>query len=239
MANSFSDAEQKAYRALASSLSNWSVHLDIPLNICQVDSTHLASGNTRMSMSTPIWEVPFSVAPTVELKPEFRGYASLYREALGSNSPVYAFLCLFKIVEGIQSRRQRLAVEAKRSGIAFIRPRRRVPEKPEERIPWLNAIFPIRQAWDPMALDSIFRPEALGKKFGDVIDKILAPLRVNIAHALSLQSGELTLSVDELLHTQQVNNWLPLTKCIVRRMLKDEFPTEFLPYLKEDGTIVP
>ena len=236
---SFSDAEEKAYRALASSLSNWSVHLDIPLNIYQVDSTHLASGNSRMSMSTPFWEVPFSVAPTAELKPEFRGYASLYREALGSNSPVYAFLCLFKIIEGIQSRRQRLAIEAKNAGTTFTLPRRRVPEKPEERIPWLNAIFPIRQAWDPIALDSIFRPEVLGKKFGDVIDKILARLRVNIAHALSLKSGELTLSVDELLHTQQVNNWLPLTKCIVRRMLKDEFPTEFLAYLKEDGTIVP
>lgn len=238
-ANSFSDAEEKAYRALAPSLSNWSVHLDIPLNIYQVDSTHLASGNSRMSMSTASWEVPFSVAPTAELKPEFRGYASLYREALGSNSAVYTFLCLFKVIEGILSRRQRLAVEAKNAAAAFIRPRRRVPEKPEERIPWLNAIFPVRQTWDPMALDSIFRPEALGKKFGDVIDKILVPLRVDIAHALSLQSGELTLSVDELLHMQKVNNWLPLTKCIVRRMLKDKFPTEFLSYLKEDGTIVP
>lgn len=89
-----------------------------------------------------------------------------------------------------------------------------------------------------MALDSIFRPEVLGKKFGDVIDQILVPLRVDIAHALSLQSGELTLSADELLHTQRVNNWLPLTKCIARRMLKDEFPAEFLSYLREDGTII-
>ena len=90
-----------------------------------------------------------------------------------------------------------------------------------------------------MTLESIFRAEAVGKKFGDVIDKILAPLRVNVAHALSLKSGELTLSVDELLHTQQVNSWLPLTKCIVRRLLKDEFPNEFLCHLAEDGTIVP
>jgi|HubBroStandDraft_6_1064221.scaffolds.fasta_scaffold34861_2 hypothetical protein len=112
-ADNFSDAEEKAYRALAPSLSNWSVHLDIPLNIYQVDSTHLGSGNTRMSMLTPIWEVPFSVAPAAELKPEFRGYASLYREALGSNSAVYTFLCFFKIIEGIQSRRGRLGLEAK------------------------------------------------------------------------------------------------------------------------------
>jgi Methylamine utilization protein MauJ/SEC-C motif len=237
-AASFSDAEERAYRALVPSLSNWSVHLDIPLHIYQVDSTHVSSGNTRMSMCTPIWEVPFSVTPTAELQPEFRGYAGLYREALDSNSDVYAFLCLFKIIEGILSRRRRLAVEAKNVGGQFTRPQRRVPEKPEDRIPWLNAVFPVRQLWDPMALDSIFKPEVRGKKFGDVVDNILRPLRVDIAHALSLKSGELTLSVDELLHTQKVNNWLPLTKCIVRRMLKDEFPTEFLSYLKEDGTIV-
>ena len=236
-ANSFSDAEEKAYRAVAPSLSNWAAHLDIPLNVYQVDSKHVATGNSRMSMSTPVWEVPFSVAPTAELKPEFRGYVSLYREALGSNSSVYTFLCLFKIIEGIQSRQRHLAIEAKKAGVAFTRPRRRVPERQEERIPWLNAIFPVHQTWDPMALDSIFQPESLGKKFGDVIDNILTPLRVDIAHALSSKSGDLTLSVDDLLHIQKVNKWLPLTKCIVRRMLKDEFPEEFLSYLREDGTI--
>ncbi len=235
---SFPDAEAKAYRALAPSLSNWSVHLDIPLHIHQVDSTHVASGNSRMSMKMPIWEVPFSVAPATTLMPEFRGYASLYREAMDSNSSVYAFLCLFKIIEGIQSRRKRLAVEAKKAGTTFTRPRRRIPDKPEDRVPWLNAIFPVRQPWDPMALESIFRPEVLGKKFGDVIDHILNPLRVEVAHALSSTSGELTLSVDELLHIQKVNNSLPLTKCIARRFLKDEFPAEYLAYLREDGTIV-
>lgn len=237
-ASSFSDAEQKAYRALATSLSNWSVHLDIPLQIYQVDSRHIASGNTRMSMCSPVWQVPFSVAPTAELKPEFRGYASLYREALNSNSSVYSFLCLFKVIEGISLRRRTLAIEAKKAGAKFSRPQRRVPQQPDERIPWLNAIFPVRQTWDPMALNSIFRTEALGKKFGDIVDNILRPLRVDIAHALSATSGELKLSVDELLHTQTVNNWLPLTKCIVRRLLKDEFPTQFLSYLREDGTIV-
>jgi hypothetical protein len=28
-----------------------------------------------------------------------------------------------------------------------------------------------------------------------------------------------------------------LVRCMARRMLKNEFPTQFLPYLKEDGTI--
>lgn len=122
-ANSFSDAEAKAHRALASSLSNWSVHLDIPFNIYQIDSTHVLSGNTRMSMSTAYWEVPFAVTPIVELKPEFRGYASLYREALSTNSEVYAYLCLFKIIEGVLTRRHRLDKEAKSAGTPIKRTR--------------------------------------------------------------------------------------------------------------------
>lgn len=85
-ADDFFDAEQKTYRALSSSLSNWSAHLDIPLQITQIDSVHVASGNSRMSLTTPFFEIPFAVPPTDELKPEFRGYVSLYREALGSNS---------------------------------------------------------------------------------------------------------------------------------------------------------
>jgi hypothetical protein len=92
---------------------------------------------------------------------------------------------------------------------------------------------------DAMALTSIFLPEILGKSLKYVIDKKLYPLRVDVAHAISSQTGELTLSIDELLHTQKLNQWFPLTKCIVRRMLKNEFPTEFLPYVKEDGTITP
>ena len=89
-----------------------------------------------------------------------------------------------------------------------------------------------------MALTSIFPNEVLGKSFKHVIDKDLYPLRVDVAHAISSQSGELTLTVDELLHTQNLNKWLPLTKCIVRRMLKNDFPEDFLSYLREDGTIV-
>ena len=129
-------------------------------------------------------------------------------------------------------------MEKRDAGRSFSRPQRRIPEKQEEWLPWLNAIFLIRRNWDTMSLSSIFLPESLGKKFTYVIDQILTPLRVDIAHALSEASGELTLSVDELLHTQKVNRWLPLLKCTVRRMLKGEFPTEFLSYLKEDGTII-
>jgi len=230
------DAEHKAYRALASSLSNWSAHLDIPLEVYQVDTVEVTTGNTQMSITTPYWEAPFAVTPTAQLMPEFRGYAGLYREALGSSSTVYRFLCFFKIIEGIRSRRERIAREAIAAGREVPRYQERFPATEEEIPVWLNAIFPVRRTWDGMALNAAVPPEVRGRRFGAVIDGTLRPLRVDIAHALSEESGELTLSVDELLHIQNVNNWITPAKCVTRRMLKNEFPAEFLTYLRDDGT---
>jgi hypothetical protein len=62
------------------------------------------------------------------------------------------------------------------------------------------------------------------------------PLRVWIAHAI-LDSGEPTLLADEGLDLQKLTKWLPLAKCIARRMLKVEFPPEFLPFVAEDGSV--
>lgn len=236
-ANGFQDAEHKAYRALVPSLSYWSAELDIPLSIHKIDSTESATGNKRTSVLPSYPGVQLAVMPTAQLENEFLGCASIYREALNTNSPPYCYLCLYKIIEGILERRPRLAIEAKRLGQE---PRHfrfeDVPQK-EEFVPWLNAIFSVRPKWDEMALGQIFVADATGKSFGYVVDKFLRPLRVNIAHALSGPSGALVISADELLHLREVNKWLPLTKCIVRRMLKNEFPTQFLRYLKEDGTI--
>jgi hypothetical protein len=238
-ANGFHDAEAKAHRALAPSLSNWAVHLDIPLSVVQVESVEARTGNTQTSILTPHFMVPLAIRPIANLQPEYRGYASLYREALNSNSSVYQFLCLFKMIEAMLKRRARLGAEARRAGKPFRREHETIPASPDAAIKWLNAIFSIRPSWDAMALASIFPNEVLGKSCKYVIDSALYPLRVDIAHAISSQSGELTLSVDELFHTRNLHKWLPLTKCIVRRMLKNDFPADFLPYLREDGTIIP
>jgi hypothetical protein len=237
-AASFSDAEEKAHRALVPSLSYWSAELDIPLSVNQIESTEVTTGNKQTSILPAYPTVPWNVMPIAQLDNEFLGRASLYREALNANSTPYRYLCLFKIVEGILGRRSRLALEAKRRGE---QPRRfqfeEVPGRKEDFVTWLNVVFSIRPLWDEMALDQIFVPDVLGRSFGYVIENFLRPLRVKIAHALSRSSGELTMSADELLHLREVNKWLPLIKCIVRRMTKNEFPTQFLRYLKEDGTI--
>jgi hypothetical protein len=240
-AETFHDAEQKAYRALVPSLSYWSAELDTPLNVNQIESAEGATGNKQTSVLPPYPVVPWAVMPAAQLEHEFLGCASIYREALNTNSPPYRYLCLYKIIEGILGRRARLASEAKRLGL---QPRcfqlERVPSRKEDFAPWLNGIFSIRpQRWDEMALDQIFATSVIGKTFGHVAKDSLRPLRDKIAHALTKTSGELTMSADELLHLREVNTWLPLTKCVVRRMMKNEFPTQFLRYLRDDGTIVP
>jgi hypothetical protein len=238
-ANGAEDARQKAYRALAPTLSNWSVHLDIPMNIFQTDVLELRNSTIQMTYTTPFWDAPFSVMPFQATTPGFRGFASLYREALNSNSPVYRFLCFFRIIDGIQVRRRRLGREARVMGTQFLRPQEDIPALVADYVSWMNAIFPIRQpqGWDALAIDSVFVQEARGRKIKYVVDSHLRPLRNEISHALSEDSGEINLSVDEMLHVSRVNKWLPLTKCIARRMLKNEFSSEFLPYLREDGSI--
>jgi hypothetical protein len=100
----------------------------------------------------------------------------------------------------------------------------------------LNALFPGRYNWDEFTFATIFKEEANGKKINYVVDKYLAPLRNEIAHPL-LETGELAVSIDDLKHIRKIDQWLPLTRCIVRRLLKNDFPDQYLTFLNEDGTI--
>jgi hypothetical protein len=232
------DARTKVSRALASSLSNIAIQLDMPLAVYQADMIELETGNRFMSIVSPYPERPMLIAPTGTTTKEFRAHASLYREALNSNTPVFQFLCYFKIIEGIQERRKRLAIEAKAAGATPSVPVQIVPADEADFIPWLNAIYHVGRDWDHITLASIFVEEARGKKINRVVEDYLRPIRVRIAHAV-LDSGELTLSADEEMDVRQVYKWLSLTKCIVRHLLKSDFPDEFLTYVTDDGRVIP
>ncbi len=235
-ANTLMDAEQRAYRTLAPSLSSWSAQLDIPLRIWRIHVTAIETGAIQINVVHPFPETA-PLGGSGAMSAEFRGFTSLYREALESNSPVYQYLCLFKIAEGILNRRARLAKAAKATGRAFARAVERVPNQPIEFETWLNAIYPGKRIWDEMSLHSIFLAPTRGRRFGDLIHHELTDLRNEVAHALSDKTGVIAVSADETLHISRVLQWVPLTKCIVRRMLKNEFPDEYLPYLREDGNL--
>ena len=90
----------------------------------------------------------------------------------------------------------------------------------------MNSIFPIRLDWDPMALHSVFPEKSLGRKVYDIADNELDPIRNRIAHTV-LRSGEPTLSIDAGLDLDLITEWLPLTKCLARLLVKTEFPDVF------------
>ncbi len=231
------DARTKVTRAAASALSSISAQLDVPLWIYQTDVVELRTGNRSMSMLGPYYELPMRIAPRATLPKDFRIYASFYREALISNTPVFQFLCLFKIIEGLRVRRERFIQEAVAAGQTPTRPLKEIiPASKAEFVPWLLPLFHVNREWDEMALREIFIPEALGQKINRLIDDHLRPVRHRVAHG-ALDEGQPVLSADDVMDLREIYKWLPLTKCIVRRMLKNEFPNEFLSYLKEDGTI--
>ncbi len=226
-AESLMDAERRSYRALAPLLSNWSVYLNVPVFIFQIDVRECATGKHQFSIVNPFLEAPLVAPRTGEMSAEFRSYASLYREALNTNNPLYRFLCFFKILESVRVRRARLAARARGRGDTFARPSEAVPDDPEKFVAWLESFFPVTRNWDDLALASVFLREALGRRVNSIVDDFLQPLRVRIAHALTDDHGELPQSSDQEFVVGDVNRWLPLTQCLVRLQLKNEFPGEF------------
>ena len=228
-------AEEIAFRALAPSLSEFSLQLDIPLEIAQIETKDLSTESCHVTITVPFFNVPMIVAPLSRTEPDFRGVASLYREALNSNSPVYQFLCLFKIIEALRARRKKLqrAAKAANRGPTPLPPED-FPTSYHDIRTWLDALFYVRPAWSLAALDSAVPPEVRGKSFDEVIADLLNPLRVNIAHALFEDTGrELTISYDDLLDTRKIAKLVPLVKCIVRRMMKTDFRAEFLAHVPD------
>jgi hypothetical protein len=224
-------AEEIAYRALASPLSNMSLHLDIPLEIGYRETKELSSGSISVSFVSPYLEAPMAINATSNFGPEFRSYAALYREALNTNSPVYQFLCLFKIVEALRARRKRLTREAKRTKTSYTSPGEVLPSTPAEIKTWLESLFYIRREFDLSTFESAVPQDLRGMKASDVIENVLKPLRDKVAHALFGSAGELPMSSDDLTHTHSVTSRLLVTKCLVRRMLKNDFPKDFLSHL--------
>ena len=233
-AEGFRDAEAKAYTPLLPILSNWSVHLDIPIYVAQIEVVEIRTGARSGRLFTPPAESAFAVQGELTIKPgsAFAHYASLYREALNSNSAPYRYLCLFKIIEAIRARRERLVNEAVKSGQKPRTLAERVPAMEPDFQKYLDPIYHVRE-WHSLALTQVFPPAIRGKKFNQIIDDELRPLRNEIAHGI-MDSGELGISADDLVKVEKVNFWLPLTRTMVRRMLKNDFGSEFLSYLPDN-----
>ena len=129
-------------------------------------------------------------------------------------------------------RRNRLAKEARMSGGE---PQRfefeeGPPELPAGR-PWLNSVHGVRD-WSQQAVDQVLPSDVRGKRFGQIIESKLMPLRNEIAHGI-LDTGELGMSIDDMLKTDRVNLLLPLTRTLARWLLKNSFRDQFMKHLPD------
>jgi len=185
----------------------------------------------RFNLLTPFSEVAYpNLAEETRFDPEFGNYASYYREALASNSLAYQFLCFFKIIEGIQVRRNRFSREAISAGGEAWKPAAPeiIPDNPAEQEEWLNYIFYPEKTWvkSTRVREAIFLREAAGRRVSSVTNGPLNDLRVKIAHGLT-KTAELTMSLDDATNADVLLKWLPLTKCLARLLLKHQFPKAF------------
>ncbi len=221
------DAERQAYGEIAPFLSAWSLNMDIPVHVETIQVTDLTTHVNALRARTPHFEMnwgggggalPFFLE-------EFCQYASVYREGLNTNSTFYRFLCFFKAIESLITRRGREAKAKLVAGQSASRSYEVIPEKREDLLALLKRLYPWRGAWDEMALVHTFPKEVLGKKVTWIKEKYLYGIRCGIAHTL-LERGELSMSLDKIEHMQEATKWLPLCRIIARWMLLNDFPRE-------------
>jgi hypothetical protein len=98
----------------------------------------------------------------------------------------------------------------------------------------LNGGFYINRDWDDGIFNQIFIPEALGKKINNLFDNELRPIRDRVAHGI-LDDGDFLL-LDKQEDRELVSKWLPLLRCMARRVMKNDF-NDYLGYLNEDGSV--
>ncbi len=153
-------------------------------------------------------------------------FASLYREALISESSAYQFLCYYRIVEGLKKRRPMLAREAKKQGTSYTEPAEIYPANATDAVALYKKVFPVKLPDQQIIEDSLGLPEALGRSFEDLIDKQLKEIRDNIGHTLIQKIEELILT-DDPLSQAKVEKWLPPLKLMARTMLLNDFPAGF------------
>jgi hypothetical protein len=157
---------------------------------------------------------------------DLRVFASLYREALITESVNYQFLCYYRIAEGLLARRVLEERKAARSGAVYTDPSEVYPSTPQEAVALYASVFPV-PAGGLLIEGSLGIPEALGRTFKDLLGKgaELTEIRDNIGHTL-LQKLEDLVLVDDPVSQEKVERWLPPLKLIARTMLANDFPNE-------------
>jgi len=220
-AASFMEAENIAFGAASPFLSSLAFDLDVPLRVAQMDVTQLSTKNSSMTYICPYSDV-VPAAGEFNNGPYVQSLLSLYREGINSQSPNYQYLCWYKIVEGINAKREEETTKLK-AALPLKYPERLEKTKVEQRKRLEEAFRFIKAsgASDP-AWDDLVPDEVLDWKFNRVRQQKLEPLRNKIAHMISEPSGDLSLSPDSRDTVREVTKWISLLRFIARVMTMNE-----------------
>ena len=219
-AENFSDAWERAHFEAASFLSHLSFELDIPLRIAHTLVKESDTGNVRIGFvrqfgykgwgNLPLQESE-AHGPGMPMKPgPYPALSSIYREALNSESPFYQFLCFCRIVQRLTKNLRpgwrKVVADHERGFFPSYEKHERFPKEGEEA--------------------EMFNEAVRGKKFTNVYDQQLTPLRDGIAHVFlddekDPRSAE--RSTDEYGFTDEVYAYLPAAHHMARMMMENDF----------------
>ena len=221
------EAYHKAHMAVVRFLSLLSLRFDVPLRIYQVDTVEQQNSALTFTHRNPFLEISVSGSLQGTYTVELRVYASLYREALITESSAYQFLCYYRIAESLRARRIRLDRDAKKAGRSYAVPAETYPATPKDAVSLYETVFPVKLPRQQIIEDGLGIVEALGKSFEDLILGDLKDIRDNIGHTLLQKMEELILT-DDALSQSRVEKWLPAIKLIARTMLIHDFGPQFV-----------
>src|ERR1700682_2891568 len=215
-------AEELTYGLVSPPLSHIAMKLDIPLFLWQVDIRDVPTGNYYMRYAAP--HQPGRMANVEALyDPEAAAILSIYREALNSNTPVFQFLCYYKIIERLLQRRGELSVKEKAAGGQPTHAKLLVPLEPKELREWLASVWPSGIAWSEQQIDEAIRKECRGRSVSDIRDRNLQPLRDSVAHDL-FEAGSISYSIDDPESVKRINKWLSTAKTLARFIMNTDIP---------------
>lgn len=219
-AESFDDAQKRAYHEASTLLSDLAFKLDIPLRIAhthikEVETKHVRIGFVRQFGYRGLANLSEYEQPSGGFGMEmgnhtYQALLSVYRDGLNSESPFYQFLCFCRIIQRLKDvlrpRWEKIIAGHDKKLLPTYRKHERISESGEE--PDIG-------------------PESLrGKKFYKVYDDKLRPLRNGIGHVfLEDMDDEASpeRSTDEYEFLNEVYIYLPVAHHIARTMLENDF----------------
>lgn len=135
-ARSANEALERLQLACATFLDHWAYEAPAPVYLTRFRARDLTSKSEMVRFSGPFRLTTINPSAT-EIPTPLRPILALYREGLGSASPVYKFLCFYKILEGYLTRlKPDLAKLFRAAGLSYPVLADRVPDHPDLDTPF-------------------------------------------------------------------------------------------------------